>query len=66
MLYVTEPWRARGVGRALMDAVLDHARTGGFERVEWNVLAKNARAKAFYESLGGAEKDGWRRWGVTL
>ncbi|UTW50913.1 GNAT family N-acetyltransferase [bacterium SCSIO 12827] len=66
MLYVTEPWRARGVGRALMDAVLDHARAGGFERVEWNVLPKNARAKAFYESLGGTEKDGWRRWGMTL
>ena len=66
MLFVTEPWRAQGVGRALMDAVLGHARAGGFERVEWNVLAKNARAKAFYESLGGVEKDGWRRWGVTL
>tara|TARA_R110002072_G_scaffold118537_1_gene250268 strand:+ start:269 stop:739 length:471 start_codon:yes stop_codon:yes gene_type:complete len=66
MLYVAEPWRARGVGRALMDAVLNHARAGGFERVEWNVLATNARAQAFYESLGGAEKAGWRRWGVTL
>jgi GNAT superfamily N-acetyltransferase len=66
MLFVAEPWRARGVGKALMAAVLDHARAGGFARVEWNVLAKNARAMAFYESLGGAEKDGWRRWGVTL
>ena len=65
MLYVTEPWRAQGVGRALMDAVLAHAQAGGFERVEWNVLADNARAQAFYESLGGAEKDGWRRWSLS-
>jgi len=66
MLYVTEPWRAQGVGRALMGAVLDHARAGGFERVEWNVLTDNARAQAFYKSLDGAEKDGWRRWGLTV
>lgn len=66
MLYVTEPWRAQGVGRALMDAVLDHARVTGCERVEWNVLADNARAQAFYESLGAAEKAGWRRWGLTV
>lgn len=66
MLYVTEPWRAQGVGRALMDAVLAHAKATGCERVEWNVLADNARAQAFYESLGGAEKAGWRRWGLTV
>ena len=66
MLYVAEPWRARGVGRALMDAVLDHARETGCERVEWNVLAANGRAQAFYESLGGTEKDGWRRWALML
>jgi len=66
MLYVAEPWRVQGVGRALMDAVLAHARAGGFERVEWNVLADNARAQAFYKSLGGAEKVGWRRWGLAV
>ena len=66
MLYVTEPWRAQGVGRALMDAVLAHARETDCERVEWNVLADNARAQAFYESLGAAEKAGWRRWGLAV
>lgn len=66
MLYVAEPWRARGVGRLLMTAVLDRSRAQGCERVEWNVLADNARAQAFYETFGAAEKAGWRRWGVTL
>ena len=66
MLYVAEPWRAQGVGRALMDAVLAHARETGCERVEWNVLADNARAQAFYKSLGAAEKAGWRRWELTV
>lgn len=66
MFYVTEPWRAQGVGRALMDAVLAHARAGGYERVEWNVLADNGRAQAFYERFGAAEKAGWRRWGLAV
>ncbi len=66
MLYVAEPWRARGVGRLLMTAVLNHARAQGCERVEWNVLADNARAQAFYETFGATEKTGWRRWGMTL
>lgn len=66
MLYVAEVWRAHGVGRALMAAVLDHARETGCERVEWNVLADNARAQGFYRSLGASEKDGWRRWGVGV
>ena len=66
MLYVTEPWRAQGVGRALIDAVLAHARAGGYERVEWNVLADNSRAQTFYERFGAAEKAGWRRWGLAV
>lgn len=66
MLFVAEPYRARGVGRALMTEIIAFARTGNYERVEWNVLADNARAQAFYKSLGAAEKDGWRRWGISL
>jgi GNAT superfamily N-acetyltransferase len=52
-------WR-RGVGRALMAAVLDALRDSRFtEATVWS-FAANERANAFYESLGfardGAEK----------
>jgi len=66
MLYVREAWRANGAGKAIMAAVLAYAREAGCERVEWNVLADNARAKGFYASLGAGEKTGWRRWAVTV
>lgn len=66
MLYVSEPWRARGVGRALMAAVMARARESGCDRVEWNVLADNSRAQAFYSAFGAAEKVGWRRWGAAV
>src|SRR5690349_14273367 len=43
-------WRA-GVGRALVEAAVDDARTRGFGAMSLWVLATNARARAFYESL---------------
>ena len=66
MLYVRDAWRAQGTGKAIMAAVLAHARETGCERVEWNVLASNTRAQGFYGSLGAAEKVGWRRWAITI
>jgi GNAT superfamily N-acetyltransferase len=66
MLYVAEPWRGHGVGQQLMAAVLEFARNGGYARIEWNVLAANARAQAFYKGLGAQENEGWRRWELAL
>ena len=43
----------QGVGRALMDALIEHARAGGqLERLELYVRADNERAQALYRSLG--------------
>lgn len=42
----------RGIGRALMRTLLDHARARGLERVELYVRADNERAHALYRSLG--------------
>jgi ribosomal protein S18 acetylase RimI-like enzyme len=44
--------RRRGLGRALMDAVLAAARGGGARRVELEVLAQNEGAARLYETLG--------------
>ena len=40
--------RRRGIGRALISAALEHARTG-FRRVELDVYASNTSAIALYE-----------------
>lgn len=45
-------FRRRGVGRALVSALLDHARTKNFCRVTLEVRVSNAPAIALYESLG--------------
>ena len=42
----------RGIGRLLMEAVLDAARRVGYEQAELEAVSGNVRAIALYESLG--------------
>jgi ribosomal protein S18 acetylase RimI-like enzyme len=43
--------RGQGIGRKIMDYVLDTARKDGIKRVELEVITLNAKAKALYDSL---------------
>ena len=49
-----------------MDAVIAHARTGGYVEMEWNVLKTNARAQTFYRQFGADVQPEWDRWGLVL
>ena len=51
-LFVSQVHRRRGVGRALMDSVLDVARKHGCSRVEWTTESDNSAAQAFYKTFG--------------
>lgn len=42
----------RGIGRALLSAVLDTARRLGYEQAELEVMADNKKAISLYEKLG--------------
>ena len=65
-LYVDAGARGGGMGRAMVEAVLDRARDRGCGRVELDVDDDNAPARALYASLGVAEKSGgaalMQRW----
>jgi GNAT superfamily N-acetyltransferase len=52
--FVLAAYRDRGVGRLLMDALLDHARTAGLVRV---VLSPTERSVPFYERAGFGPAD---------
>jgi len=45
-------YRGKGLGRRLLLAALNQARTAGFIRVELSVHADNTRAVALYERIG--------------
>lgn len=52
-MYVAPLAAGRGVGRALIGAVIDRARTlPGMEQINLTVVATNDRAKRLYESVG--------------
>jgi ribosomal protein S18 acetylase RimI-like enzyme len=51
-LYVAPEARREGLGRTLVEAVIDRARERGCRRVELDVSSENPAAMALYRSLG--------------
>jgi GNAT superfamily N-acetyltransferase len=60
-LFVREPFRGRGIGRALLSQVARIARQEGYYGIRWEVLGWNESAIEFYKSLGGEFLDEWRQ-----
>ena len=59
-LFVTESWRSRGVGKALMTRGAELARQRGAEALWWGVYERNHSAMRFYEDLGAHYVEGIR------
>lgn len=51
-MFVDEGWRGRGVGRALMQAVIAGARERGYAMLRLGTLGDMIAAQGLYESLG--------------
>lgn len=58
-ILVTESWRCKGVGTALMDALIAAARAEGLHGISWQVLEWNADAIRFYERYGARFDKEW-------
>lgn len=52
-IYVEEEYRGRGVGRALVDALVDWFRQRGLSHFEWHVASSNEAGLAFWQALNG-------------
>jgi len=50
-LFTDESFRGRGVGRALIQKVLDAARERGSSRVYWTTQTSNAAGRALYDKM---------------
>jgi phosphinothricin acetyltransferase len=51
-VYVAQAARGRGVGRALVDAFVDSARSGGVWTIQTNVFPENGATLALHERVG--------------
>jgi ribosomal protein S18 acetylase RimI-like enzyme len=54
-IYVDEAYRRAGVGKALVEALVDWFRQRGLHYYEWHVAARNEASLAFWRNLGGRE-----------
>jgi GNAT superfamily N-acetyltransferase len=60
-MFVDPAWRGRGVGRALMETVVEAARLRGYRRLRLGTLQEMTVAQAMYRSLGFAEIERYRQ-----
>jgi ribosomal protein S18 acetylase RimI-like enzyme len=57
-LYVVPPLRGQGIGRALLEAVMDTARNEGATHMELGTSETDTAARALYESSGFTNREG--------
>jgi ribosomal protein S18 acetylase RimI-like enzyme len=57
-LYVIPSQRGHGIGRALMEEAIDHARRRGADYMDLSTNHDDAAARALYESLGFSNREG--------
>lgn len=50
-LFTAQAYRGRGVGRALIQQVLDTAKEAGSSRVYWTTQSSNAAGRALYDKM---------------
>mgnify|MGYP005856506223 CR=1 FL=1 len=59
-LIVKEAYRKQGIGKALFETLIKHAKDENISRLEWVVLDWNTNAIKFYESYGAKVFQEWR------
>lgn len=63
-LFVSEKVRGKGVGRALMDDLVDLCKKNGWSRLYWHTSVQNKTARALYDTY--VESDGHIRYRINF
>jgi len=63
-VYVERAWRGKGVGRALLEKLIELARQNGFHKLVLSAFPVNAGGMALYEKLGFRRVGVYREQGV--
>jgi len=65
-IIVTEQVRGKGIGKLLMDRLIEEAREKGFKRIAWQVLEWNEPAINFYKKYNADFDAEWVNVSINL
>ncbi|MFO0922369.1 MAG: GNAT family N-acetyltransferase [Pirellulales bacterium] len=65
-LLVTQEYRGQGIGRRLMEALIEEAKRREFSGMAWQALDWNEPAIRFYESYGAVANHEWINFQLDL
>jgi GNAT superfamily N-acetyltransferase len=64
-LFVKPVFRSKGIGKALLQKIIDLAKERDYGRVEWSVLDWNKSAIKFYQNIGAELMKEWKFFRLT-
>lgn len=65
-LYVKENFRKMGIGAALFEQAIEHAKAKGYKRISWQVLEWNTPAINFYKKYNANLDPEWINGALVL
>lgn len=65
-IFVLPDFRRQAVGSALMEQLIQEAKSTGCGRIEWVVLDWNTGAQTFYQRLGASHLTDWQYYRLLL
>ena len=65
-IVVTEAARGKGIGKLLMDRLIEEAKEKGFNRIVWQVLDWNEPAINFYKKYKASFDNGWVNCSIDI
>ncbi len=65
-IFVTELFRARGIGKLFFNEIKRIAEQNGCGRMEWMVLNWNKNAINFYDNIGAKQMKGWQLYRLDI
>ena len=65
-IIVTEEWRGKGIGKMLMDQLIQTAREKNLHGISWQVLEWNSPSLRFYERYNAKFDDEWINASIDL